>query len=118
VEPCRDWTFFWSGSLYSRVVERSSEQTSRLRLGCLRVKLRLKELADVFAVAVGGFSVMDNHLHVLVLLDPDVATAWSHEEVVRRPGRLFPPRDKEQAVNNFPVWHRCRVFVVGTLRVT
>jgi hypothetical protein len=24
---------------------------------------------------------------------------------------------KEQAANNFPVWHRCRVFVVGTLRV-
>ena len=24
-------------------------------------------------MAVGGFSVMDNHLHVLVRLDPDVA---------------------------------------------
>jgi REP element-mobilizing transposase RayT len=36
---------------------------------------RLEELADVFAVAVGGFSVMDNHLHVLVRLDPDLAQA-------------------------------------------
>jgi REP element-mobilizing transposase RayT len=41
------------------------------------IELRLKELADIFAVAVGGFSVMDNHLHVLVRLDPDVAAAWS-----------------------------------------
>ena len=57
---------------------------------------RLEELADVFAVAVGGFSVMDNHLHVLVRLDPDVAQAWSDEEVVRRWGRLFPPRDKSR----------------------
>jgi REP element-mobilizing transposase RayT len=43
---------------------------------------RLEELADIFAVAVGGFSVMDNHLHVLLRLDPDVAEAWSDEEVV------------------------------------
>jgi hypothetical protein len=57
---------------------------------------RLEELADVFAVAVGGFSVMDNHLHVLVRLDPDRAQAWSDEEVVRRWGRLFPPRDKSR----------------------
>jgi hypothetical protein len=33
------------------------------------IELRLQELADIFAVAVGGFSVMDNHLHVLVRLD-------------------------------------------------
>ena len=57
---------------------------------------RLEELADIFAVAVGGFSVMDNHLHVLVRLDPDVAEAWSDEEVVRRWGRLYPPRDKSR----------------------
>jgi hypothetical protein len=57
---------------------------------------RLEELADIFAVAVGGFSVLDNHLHVLLRLDPDVAEAWSDEEVVRRWGRLFPPRDKSR----------------------
>jgi len=50
---------------------------------------RRDELADIFAVAVGGFSVLDNHLHVLARLDPDVAEAWSEEEVVRRWGRLF-----------------------------
>jgi hypothetical protein len=38
--------------------------------------------------------VLDNHLHVLVRLDPDIASTWSDEEVVRRWGRLFPPRDK------------------------
>jgi hypothetical protein len=57
---------------------------------------RLEELGDIFAVAVGGFSVMDNHLHVLVRLDPDVAESWSDEEVARRWGRLFPPRDKSR----------------------
>ena len=54
---------------------------------------RLEELADIFAVAVGGFSVLDNHLHVLLRLDPDVAEAWSDEKVVRRWGRRFPTRE-------------------------
>ncbi len=43
-----------------------------------------------------GFSVLDNHLHVLMRLDPEVATGWSDEEVVRRWGRLFPPRDQSR----------------------
>jgi REP element-mobilizing transposase RayT len=58
------------------------------------IENRLKELAEIFAISVGGFSVMDNHLHVLVRLDPEVTSAWSDEDVVRRWGRLFPPRDK------------------------
>ena len=57
---------------------------------------RLEELAQIFSIAVAGFSVMDNHLHVLVRLDPDIAAAWSDEDVVRRWGRLFPPRDKKR----------------------
>ena len=60
------------------------------------LEIRLEELADVFAVAVGGFSLMDNHLHVLLRLDPAVARTWSDDEVVRRWGRLFPPRDKSR----------------------
>ena len=60
------------------------------------IEKRLQELAGIFAVGVAGFSVMDNHLHVLVRLDPDVAKGWSDEEVVRRWGALFPPRDKSR----------------------
>jgi hypothetical protein len=45
---------------------------------------------------VGGFSVLDNHLHLLVRLDPEPAAGWSDEDVVRRWGRLFPPRDKSR----------------------
>jgi hypothetical protein len=60
------------------------------------IELRLQELAEIFAVSVGGFSIMDNHLHLLVRLDPDTAKDWSDEQVVRRWGRLFPPRDKSR----------------------
>ena len=56
------------------------------------IENRLEELAQIFAVTVGGFSVLENHLHVLVRLDPDVGTGWTDEEVVRRWGRLHPPR--------------------------
>ena len=55
---------------------------------------RVQELARIFAVSVGGFAIMDNHLRLLLRLDPDVARAWSDEEVVRRWGGLFPPRDR------------------------
>jgi hypothetical protein len=58
------------------------------------IERRLQELAEIFSLAVGGFSVLDNHLHVLLRLDPDVAEGWSDVEVVRRWGRLFPPRDR------------------------
>jgi hypothetical protein len=60
------------------------------------VEDRIEELAGAFAVGVGGFSVMDNHLHLLLRLDPDVAASWSDDDVVRRWGRLFPPRDKSR----------------------
>ena len=60
------------------------------------IEQRLQELAGIFAMSVGGFSVMDNHLHVLVRLDTEPAKNWSDEEVVRRWGRLFPPRDKSR----------------------
>ena len=72
------------------------------------IEVRLQELAKIFAVSVGGFSVMDNHLHVLVRLDPDMAKDWSDEEVVRRWGRLFPPRGKHRlpmpASNEWDQW--------------
>ena len=50
------------------------------------IENRLEELAQIFAIAVGGFSLMDNHLHVLLRLDQEVADGWSDEEVVRRWG--------------------------------
>jgi REP element-mobilizing transposase RayT len=62
------------------------------------IENRLEELAQVFAVTVAGFSALDNHLHVLVRLDPDIASGWSDEDVVRRWGRLHPPRDKARRV--------------------
>jgi hypothetical protein len=74
------------------------------------IDLRLKELAEIFAVAVGGFTVLDNHLHVLVRLDPDVAKGWSGDEVVRRWSRLSPPRDSmRRALPIIDAWVQSRL---------
>ncbi len=71
----------------------------------LWIDKRIEELSQIFSIAVGGFSVMDNHLHLLIRLDPEVAVGWSDEDVVRRWGRLFPPRDKKrQPVPVTKVW--------------
>jgi len=36
------------------------------------IENRLKELDQIIAVSVGGFSLMDNHLHLLLRIDPEV----------------------------------------------
>ena len=56
------------------------------------IEERIELLARNFAVSVCGFSVLDNHLHVLARLDPGVAEQWSDEDVVRRWIAVYPPR--------------------------
>lgn len=60
------------------------------------VQKRLEELASIFAIDHLNFSVMQNHLHVLLRNRPDIRDAWSPEEVVRRWWRLFPQRHDSQ----------------------
>ena len=54
---------------------------------------RLRELAGLFAIDVCGFSIMDNHLHVLLRLDPARATVWSDRDIAEKWLTLCPPRD-------------------------
>ena len=62
----------------------------------LWIENRIEELAQIFSISVGGFSVLDNHLHLLLRLDAEPAAQWSDEEVARRWGKLFPPRDNSR----------------------
>jgi REP element-mobilizing transposase RayT len=52
---------------------------------------RLELLAQNFCIAVGGFAILDNHLHVLCRLDPEDAIAWTPSEVMRRWIAIYPP---------------------------
>jgi hypothetical protein len=54
--------------------------------------------------------VLDNHLYLLVRLDAALGQGWSDEEVVRRWGRLFSPRNKaRQALPVSEGWVQDRV---------
>jgi len=55
------------------------------------IEQRLELLSQQFAIAVCGYAVMDNHLHVLLRLDPHRAESWTDEEVVRRWLAVYPP---------------------------
>lgn len=65
---------------------------------------RLCSVSGIFAVSVGSFAILDNHLHFLLRLDPDVAANWSAEEVVNRWARLHPPRRRRKPVSVTPEW--------------
>ncbi|MEP3479980.1 MAG: hypothetical protein ABJZ55_12085 [Fuerstiella sp.] len=57
---------------------------------------RLQELASIFAIEVCAYAVLDNHMHVVLRLNDEAAKLWSDEDVVRRWGKLFPPRGKDR----------------------
>jgi len=53
------------------------------------IRDRLFELADIFAIDLCGYSVMSNHLHVVLFVDQDAVKGWEPLEVVERWHRLF-----------------------------
>lgn len=57
---------------------------------------RLKYLTGIFAISVGGYSTMTNHMHALLRIDAEIALAWSDVEVTRRWLTLYPLRDAKR----------------------
>ena len=53
------------------------------------IRQRLCQLTEVFAIEVHSYSVMSNHLHVVVRTLPERIQSWSDEEVARRWLRVF-----------------------------
>ena len=45
---------------------------------------RLRELAGLFVIEVCGYSVMSNHLHLMLRNRPDIAGQWSAAEIALR----------------------------------
>jgi hypothetical protein len=43
---------------------------------------RILELAIIFAIDIGAYAVMNNHLHVVIKVDADKAKHWLDEEVL------------------------------------
>jgi len=54
---------------------------------------QLQRLSSFTAIGVSGFSVMDNHVHLLLKVDVEMAKGWSVREVAERWLSLHPPRN-------------------------
>jgi len=59
------------------------------------VEDRIHELAGIFGVAIWGYAVMSNHLHVVVETLPETVARWSDDEVAQRWMRLYPRQDQD-----------------------
>ena len=75
--------------LYSRCVRSlfligsgNDEPRDRQRKEWLETRQDL--LASVYAIDILGYVVMDNHMHHVIIIRPDIAKMWSAEEVIRR----------------------------------
>lgn len=62
------------------------------------IRQRLEFLASVMGIDCLTYTVLHNHLHVVLRSRPDIVATWSDTEVARRWLRLFPQRrDKDGA---------------------
>ena len=60
-------------------------------------------LAQVFAIELVGYAIMDDHMHHVLRTRPDIAKRWSDEEVVRRWCQLH-PRTRNEDGSPAPLW--------------
>lgn len=56
------------------------------------IRDRFEFLASVFGIDCLTYTVLSNHLHIVLRSRPDVVKSWSDKEVARRWCRLFPKR--------------------------
>ena len=54
------------------------------------IRQRLESLASVYGIDVLEYTILSNHVHVILRNRPDVVASWSDEEVAQRWLRLFP----------------------------
>ena len=67
------------------------------------IRDRLRELAGLYAVEIHSYSVMSNHLHVVLSTLPRLVAGWADEEVARRWLRLFPGQSGLRAPGRPPL---------------
>ena len=53
------------------------------------IEQRIRLLSSIFAIEIGAYSVMHNHLHLVIKLNPDEAKQWNMNEVLDRWCCLF-----------------------------
>lgn len=77
------------------------------------IQQRMEFLAGQFGLDVLGFSIMSNHLHVVLRNRPDVVATWSDDEVARRWWNLFPARRDENGLPAEPQPHELAMLTAS-----
>ena len=75
------------------------------------IQNRMQELSKFFGVDCLSFSVMSNHVHVILRNRPDVVKTWSDAEVARRWWQLFPKRRNEDGTAAEPTEFELKDYV-------
>jgi hypothetical protein len=73
----------------------------------------LEHLAKHFAIEIAGYAILDNHLHILLRVDVEVADRLTSREIANRWGQIYPPRNKSRrAVSISEQWleNRCQDY--------
>jgi REP element-mobilizing transposase RayT len=55
------------------------------------VEDRLEHLSQQYAISVASFAIMDDHVKLLLRLEPEMAKSWSGKQVLSRWLNLYPP---------------------------
>ena len=66
------------------------------------IRQRMEFLASAMGVEVLAFSVMSNHLHIILRNRPDVVSEWSDDEVAQRWWKLCPARKEKNGTPKEP----------------
>ena len=57
---------------------------------------QLLKLGDIFAIDIAAYTVMSNHLHLVLRIDIELANNWTDREVVEQWHQLFKGTDLTQ----------------------
>ena len=82
------------------------------------VEAQILKLTEVFAIDVAAYSVMSNHLHVVLYIDLDTVNSWSDREVVEQWHKLFNGTDLTQKFAKGEVIDECLVRLLKQLIAT
>ena len=67
---------------------------------------RLKYLADIFAIKICAYAIMNNHYHVVLHVNEKETEQWTDEEVIRRWSCIF----KKDAEDNQHLKHKIKLW--------
>ena len=82
------------------------------------IRERLEFLASVFGIDCLTYTVMSNHLHLILRSRPDVVQGWSDQEVARRWRLLFPGRRNRDGLLTEPTPEEIAAIVHDPVRLS